>query len=379
MLIESFEFTEKKSGWRLSESRFDPFTLMVGASGVGKTKILYAIDTLPDMADGKSYNGIKWRAVFRDKDQTKIVWEGETEETEESFDFRQMPFYLTQEKDKAEFIFLKETMLIDGKEIFRRSEEGTFYAEKPTVKLQKTKSLLHLLEEEKVIAFREKISKIYMTNYRLSPVPKNMVSKYDKLNSIDDIIQDASMLLPIKLFIISEKYPEIFAKIKSDFLEIFPFVEDIKLCTPDFFSCASHTPRLEVVALQLRERNSKHWVCIWDFSSGMHKTIALLAAIHLAPKGTIFLIDEFENSFGVNCIDAISDKIYSSSPENQFILTSHHPYIINKIPVENWRLVTRHNNTVNVAKVEDEYSTSSRHEAFIQLINLDQYAEGVTS
>lgn len=370
---------KKKSGWVLNEARFESLTLMVGVSGVGKTKVLDAIVTLRDMVCGKSYNGIKWRAVFLDANQSEIVWEGETEETKDFFDLRQAPFCSLFEEEEPEFTFLRETVHINNEEIFRRSDSGAFYKGTPIVKLQKTKSLLHLLQEEDVIGLREKISRIYKKEHRIGPVNKNVISKYSKLKTVESIIGEDSLSLSMKLFLISEEQPSLFEKIKADFLEIFPFVEDIKFSTPDFLCCASYNPVPEMQVLQLKEKKSDLWVCIWDFSSGMHKTIGLLSAIYLTLKGSIFLVDEFENTFGVNCIDAIASKILSSSPENQFILTSHHPYIINKIPVESWRIVTRRGNTVDVGEAIDAHSSCSRHDAFIQLINCDQYSEGVTS
>ena len=48
----------------------------------------------------------------------------------------------------------------------------------------------------------------------------------------------------------------------------------------------------------------------------------------LWPDGSVILIDEFENSLGVNCLDEITEDVVKESRRLQFILTSHHPYII---------------------------------------------------
>ena len=109
----------------------------------------------------------------------------------------------------------------------------------------------------------------------------------------------------------------------------------------------------------------------------MHKTLALLASIYLSSQKSIFLIDEFENSFGVNCIDMITQKIALNPLGNQFILSSHHPYIINKIPVDKWRLVTRRKTNVKVEAVDEQITSQSKHDAFIQLINLDEFSDGI--
>ena len=43
MRLKSLTFEDKRTGWRLEDLRLDPFNLLVGASGVGKTKILRAL------------------------------------------------------------------------------------------------------------------------------------------------------------------------------------------------------------------------------------------------------------------------------------------------------------------------------------------------
>ena len=114
-------------------------------------------------------------------------------------------------------------------------------------------------------------------------------------------------------------------------------------------------------------------------SSGMKKVLFHIAYLTLSPKGTIFLIDEFENGFGVNCIDAISHWIMNPALKYQFIITSHHPYIIGNLPVRNWIVLHRKGNKVlvkNGSDLENKFS-KSKQEAFIQLINNCFYTEGV--
>jgi AAA15 family ATPase/GTPase len=62
----------------------------------------------------------------------------------------------------------------------------------------------------------------------------------------------------------------------------------------------------------------------------MFKTLMYIAEIYLSPEGAVVLIDEFENSLGSNCIDAVTD-ILTERQDLQFIITSHHPYIIKLI------------------------------------------------
>jgi len=59
----------------------------------------------------------------------------------------------------------------------------------------------------------------------------------------------------------------------------------------------------------------------------------------------------------------------------QFIITSHHPYIINNIHYKNWKIVTRNGGKVSTQDADD-FMGKSKHEAFIQLINHPSYKTG---
>jgi hypothetical protein len=91
----------------------------------------------------------------------------------------------------------------------------------------------------------------------------------------------------------------------------------------------------------------------------------------------VFLIDEFENSLGVNCLDDLTTALVSHERDLQFIITSHHPYIINNISYSNWKIITRDGGVVTAHDADEFNLGKSKHQAFTQLINLDAYAEGV--
>lgn len=381
MQLKEFSFREKNTGWNLSTSKFDTLTLLVGASGVGKTKILESIETLKRIAIGDSYNGIVWNALFYDKQIGLIRWEGSTEQSKISFDQRQIPFTfpeLESDEDKPEFNFEFEKMTINDEEVFIRDQSSSSYRGNKTVKLKQGKSLLNLLQEDDVSQVKNIFEKNFNRNGVLyHALSTNTLKSFEKFSSFDEVIKDTTASTTTKFFVAYSKYPDIFKTIKNDFIEIFPFVEDLRFGSPDALTTAKHNPAPDLRILQLKERDSKNWVCVWDFSSGMHKTLSLLASIYLSAQNSIFLIDEFENSFGVNCIDMITQKIALNPLGNQFILSSHHPYIINSIPVNKWRLVTRKKTNVNVVSVEDKITSKSKHDAFIQLINLDEFSDGI--
>jgi AAA15 family ATPase/GTPase len=101
----------------------------------------------------------------------------------------------------------------------------------------------------------------------------------------------------------------------------------------------------------------------------MFKTLMYISQLYLSPNNSVILIDEFENSLGVNCIDSVTELILNNQ-NSQFIITSHHPYIINNISPAFWKIVTRQGSLVTVKNAQDFHISNSRQKAFIDLINI---------
>jgi predicted ATPase len=111
----------------------------------------------------------------------------------------------------------------------------------------------------------------------------------------------------------------------------------------------------------------------------MLRALGLLVDLTLAPPGTLVLLDEFENSLGVNCMGPLTDFMLSRTSELQFIITSHHPYIINNIPMAHWKLVQRRGGTVHVTPASEipALQGPSAQDGFIRLINSPEFEEGM--
>ena len=76
MKIKSITFKNHKSGWNISNLKLNNnLSLLVGASGVGKTQILRSISCISDIARGKSFNGIEWDIEFSIAGDS-YKWEG---------------------------------------------------------------------------------------------------------------------------------------------------------------------------------------------------------------------------------------------------------------------------------------------------------------
>jgi len=131
--------------------------------------------------------------------------------------------------------------------------------------------------------------------------------------------------------------------------------------------------------IKIKEQDSQNWIIDKDISSGMIKSLMFLATIELSPAGGIILIDEFENSLGVNCLDILTEDLLVNYRDLQFIITSHHPYIINNISPAYWKIVTRKGGVIQVHNAADFHISQTRQKAFIDLINvLEEFPQGIS-
>jgi len=153
------------------------------------------------------------------------------------------------------------------------------------------------------------------------------------------------------------------------FIEIFPQVENIKiepLETDDVLKKISDN----VPVIYIKQKAVHKWIREDRMSSGMLRTIIHISEIFLANEGSVILIDEFENSLGINCIDILTDDLIHENKTLQFIATSHHPYIINNIPYEYWKIVTRQGGHISICNASDYHLGKSKQDAFIQLTRI---------
>ncbi len=103
----------------------------------------------------------------------------------------------------------------------------------------------------------------------------------------------------------------------------------------------------------------------------MQKVLLIITDILTLPAGSIYIIDEYENSLGVNAIDFLPQFLMDHGESVQFIITTHHPYLINNMPINSWRIFHRVGSVVSI-KQGSEFQQKfgvSKQQAFIQLLN----------
>ena len=138
MKINRFSYHDKARGWRLEPVQLKDLTLLIGASGVGKTLILNSILTLQAIADGTSFKGVEWEMEFETIENLKYKWKGAFEN--KGYDY----FYIaaavsTSEKEKIveknKPCILYEEVYLNNKQVVKRSQKKSpvYYYQSPSL------------------------------------------------------------------------------------------------------------------------------------------------------------------------------------------------------------------------------------------------------
>jgi hypothetical protein len=422
MKILELAYEDKATGWKLNPVQFSDLNLLVGVSGVGKTKILKAILNIKAIARGFRYRGVKWFIRFLTTDQVEYQWEGEFDlghnERKNIEQNTNQSVKISPEPEESDFPKIIYESLSNSKQessllIKREQDIITFNNQPVIVKLSQKQSLISLFNGEKEVELLNqefsliKISQAALfedmnlnntyENYeyeysgssfkgfnRNSAILKetsfeNYEKHYNNLNdsTILSLIQHEKNSIKEKLSLSYYFIPIIFKELQARFIEIFPSIEEIKI-SKFYITTESFDKNTKVAfAIRLKEKQNQWLIEQSEISSGMLKTLLHLSEIYFSPPGSVILIDEFENSLGVNCLDSITEDLTDSDHQLQFIITSHHPYVINNIRPSHWKIVTRQGGEVTVKSAEDFHISPSRQKAYIDLINVleDDYQD----
>lgn len=366
MKIKWIEFENLETGLKIERINFyDDVTLLVGLSGVGKTQILDAIDfslrlALDDVMILQPYKvciGIDINAHLYEWSYS-LQKQATTEEV--SFD------------SVDEYLFAYEALLCDNKKIFTRENDEVSIQDFENIPTpRKDTSLIYQYSDD--LHFNELVSglkNLYNIDMDLNVrryLAKDSVNAFK--NRIDRTFREtpttsiklfSHLPTPLKLYITKIHYADIFVKILDTVKDIFPEIENIDIVedlTKDRY------------CVQITVYNQKLYQ--GDISNGMLKSIYFIIELYTASENSLFMIDEFENGLGMNCITALSDLLLEERQDLQFIITSHHPKIIGNIDYSNWKIIEREKNVIkNFDCNDDGYEVGgNRHDAYFKLMD----------
>lgn len=376
MKIKKLEYYDDEYKWKLEPVDFwQTLNLLVGVSGAGKTRILSAINSLKKIANGASLNGVRWTVCFLSSDDCEYHWSGkfETKKSTTPID------HDSAEEEQVKII--RETLKCNQETIVERRQDKIIFNGQKTPKLSPYESIIELFkQEDSIIPVKEELDKIILADSgrgfdKTMLLPVSIVKKHENSSLLS--LKESDLPILIKLAILYRIFPKEFEKIKKTFAVIFPNVADIKVesLKDEDIPIALSQLLKEATTVSIKEKGVQNW--IKNISSGMFKTLIYISKLYLSPDNCVILIDEFENSLGVNCLDSVTDLILDNQ-ESQFIVTSHHPYVINNISPAYWKIVTRQGSSVTVKNSKDFHISESRQKAFIDLINVledDEYLE----
>ena len=375
MSITKFQFIDRSRDWTLEETSFSNFNLLVGLSGVGKTRILDTLRVVrhAGIFDTRHVNGCQWTMELEHQGTT-FFWKAKTSLL--GTDEDHLPHFIEERIVRDDNVVLVE----------RTKDEFRVNGKPLGVKLKNTESAITLLHQEESIAPLHWVLRhiVFGTPSHLQNVVPIEPPEL-KYQDIDALREAPISHIWAQAYILQEDFPEEFQKIKDDFLSIFETITDIKfaeLSTFDPFAVQRRsTYTTDGLAVGIKERGVNGWITseTSGISSGIRRTLTHLIELALAPTGSVIALDDIENSLGVNCLDEVVKRMLMRTHDVQFILTSHHPYVINNVPSKFWKIVTRKGSTVTVV---DEASvpalqTASRHAKFLLLMNLPEYEEGI--
>lgn len=377
MKITSFSFTDLKTKWTLEETRFDAFNLLVGVSGAGKTKIVEALRTVcaAALASNAALPECSWSFEF-DHKNIRYRWDATT----------QIPKQESSVEGKSPASFTSERITANDQALLERSDTSFLFNGQSLPKLKPVDSALVLLAEETLLhpirdAFRSVVfseaalpDQIIVEDSAIDGSRSRLKQPAENLDALRSSIRAGQSalyggLVTFTGFVLQKTLPHEWENLRTLYCDIFPGVKNIgveRIHLPDKESQFS---------LRIQEEGCTEWIPQDRISSGMLRTLGHLIELTVAPAGSVIVIDEFENSLGVNCMPPLVDFLLERAPDFQYIITSHHPYIINNLPIDTWKLVSRKGSSVRVTPARDipALRGASHHQAFTRLINLPEY------
>lgn len=387
MRIHSLSFSDETMGWSIDKIDFLDLTLLVGISGVGKTQILKAVFALRHIANGISFPGLTWKIEFSIQGDDNIyTWEGKTRNTFSKIDEIFGYYDAVSNFEEIEYTFKKESLSYRNEEvIFERNTDESKYQGVKIPKISPSQSLLWLLREnDRVMNIRDDF--LYITfrnsippvNYNSIAFMKSFISKYLREIETFNMLKNSSYGVLTKIVLCALKFPQQFNTIKNNYMEVFPQIEEIKIeqiMEKVPWYVAGGDSNSDRFAILFKEKNVDKWIPLHRLSYGMFISFIHIAELYLVRNDSVILIDEFENSLGVNCIDILTEDILTEPNRLQYIITSHHPYIINNIPYEFWKVVYREGSVVKTINATELNLGESKHDRFMALINHPFYMQ----
>ncbi|MGL6074446.1 MAG: AAA family ATPase [Fimbriiglobus sp.] len=356
MKLIRMSFHDHDAKWGFKNLVFDPHvTLVVGATGVGKTRLLEAIEYPKQiLRSAIQKSNVKFDIDF--------CHEGKT--------YRWVFSSLQKSASGPSFLghgITEEDFFVNGKVVCTRRGSDIFInqVKEPFVLSSGFSAAIGL--EEAFIPIEtfcgifnpnevHEVLDLKSLNLFLSP------ENSDLNNCRFDL--KTPMLSGIQKLILTHHFNfSAFKEIEEIYCSIFPSISKISV------------PDEKEPTFQFTDSKTGVDFGIERLSNGMRKTLEMLLRIKLNHEDIMLLIDEIEAGLGANCLNAIVGEIQDDR-NKQYIITSHHHYVLNHFPLASLRVMAREGVEARFYNSDDLKLGKSRHEAYTLLLNNDTFLEG---
>jgi energy-coupling factor transporter ATP-binding protein EcfA2 len=323
MRISSFEYhDEKQPGWNYAKILFHSINLFVGETGSGKTRLLNTIFNIGVfVTQGSVFMGGKWEISF-EGDDANYRWKFEGRINE----------------DGKGVVLVEELVEIrENKEdkIIIQRNGGFRFNDVLLPKLASDMCSIFLLKEEEVIApiyqvfsriMRRSFSDVGLSQPLVyANVPLELEKELAKKKSLE-LMSKYELTVSLKLFFLEKYFNPKYKELCSFYESIFPVIEHCKITEAS--SVAVKVPlsgRIPVFAI--KEKHVNQLIHLQELSAGMQKVLLIMTDIIALPQNSLYLIDEYENSLGINAIDFLPSFLADQVATNS-LLSPHITHIL---------------------------------------------------
>jgi hypothetical protein len=356
-------------GWKFSEIEFSNLNLLVGDTATGKTRFMNTFYNLSDFIVHNNFKLGHWKVTFEHQSITYTM------------ELKSIPGDIQGKSGKIITDCIWKHDKGNLIPIIERTNDKLFVQKKEIeTRLSSAITSISLFQEDPDIkpiydAFGLILRRSFFIEQednvlKLSAIlPQHAIKESLTEDQLLDQIFRLQTNLNISLYLLKKHSYKTYKELLRIYKQIFPFIGKMKIT--DFSEIAGISLPGKIPVFCIQEVNSEEWVPQNQLSSGMVKILLLLNDVYILPSESIYLIDEYENSLGISAINFFPEFISTLDKDIQFLITSHHPYLINNIPVKNWFVFHRTGVNVEIKYGQElvkKYG-KSKQQAFLQLIN----------
>jgi hypothetical protein len=336
MRIERLEYQDRPANWLLTATDFHPdLTLFVGRSAADKWQLLAAIDTLARFALGdlpEELWGVAWEMRVR-TEAGRYDWQGEV--SGRGF----APWYGLRKEAWLNLlprgmrrglkpVVRHETVALNDRVLIERRGRAVRLDGRAVTACSPSTSVMSLLRGEDALQpASDSFARVVFgeesgdTLANLARPLQELCSEYPSLQAV----RMSNLPTYYKLAVVHENAPDFFRAIVRSVRERLPRVDDVG------FDRVDRSRFTDVPALRVMEKGTDHWLPESKLPTDLLRAVLNLAAVALWPDDAVVLIDEFETTLGVHCLEPVMEAARDPARNLQVILTSNDAAVIQRI------------------------------------------------